>query len=259
MKFNFFLIALMTTFFSCTPGEIIPPDPNEIIAVSSSCEGVASIKNMYREDAERIVLRATLADPASPWNDSIRLNSSLVEEVLGLLLAVHNGFDMIYRDSVIGLYGIHTYPDPVLNRMLVKVDEDVSWVQQWKLGNSQTGNFDVDQLMDAYGLSFTEYFQWSIGNFALLTADNSLNINALTNKFKVIPGVLNAQIDAEGGDGSDITYNPTPSESGFKELVYSVGYGNCDSECNKRRYWKFYIRDNDCNLQFRGSWGDSAP
>lgn len=258
MRINLLILVLLSlTIFSCSPGEIILPDPNENIAVPSSCTANSSIKEMYQEDAERLALRQILANSGNTWNDSIQIDPDLVREILGGLLAVHNGFSMIYRDSVLAIYGIHTHTDPILNRMLVKVDESFSWVEQWKLGNQFTGNYDIDELMNKNELSFVQYYQWANGNYALLQSDNSLNIKALNKKFEAVPGIINAQIDADTGDGNDITY--TKLSNGDRELIYSVGYMGCNSTCQKRRFWKFLIKEADCNLQFVSSWGDKAP
>ncbi len=258
MRINLIILVLFSlSFFSCSPGEIIVPDPNENIAVPSSCTANNTIKATYLEDAERLALRQILANPANSWNDSIQIDPDLVDEILGSLLAVHNGFSMIYRDSVLAIYGIHTHTDPILNRILIKVDESFSWVEQWKLGNQFTGNYDIDELMNKHELNFVQYYQWANGNYALLRSDQNLNIKALNRKFEAVPGIINAQIDADTGDGNDISYSKLAN--GDRELIYSVGYSNCNSTCAKRRYWKFNIKEEDCNLQFLGSWGDKAP
>jgi len=257
MKFNILFIVLMIIVVGCAPTDNVLDDPNDNLVVTSNCNATGTIKDFYIEDAERIALRQIKTDLSNPWNDSVTIDRSLVLEILQGLLGVHNGFNMPYRDTAIAIYGIHTFEDIVLDRLLIKVDENFNWVQQWKLLNQITGNNSIDNLMDKYDLTLVEYNQWSIGNFALVKSNSSLNQSALAREFEAIAGVLNAQEDAITGDGNDITYSNHPAE-GYKQFVFSVGYEGCSSLCKKRRNYRFRVTD-ECRLEFRGSWGDVAP
>lgn len=259
MRFLVLFILLTVFFIGCAPTDNVIDDPDDNIVVVSSCQAIPTIKDLYRQDAERMALRQIKADPSNTWNDSIAIDPDLVRYILTGLLGVHNGLNMPYRDSVIAVYGIHSFEDIVLDRILIKVDENYNWVQQWKLGNQITGNSGIDNIMDKYDLSLDQYNQWSIGNFALVKSETSLNQFALAREFEQIAGVLNAQEDAVTGDGSDITFIDHPDEGDeFKEFIFSVGYQSCSAVCKKRRFFRFHVTK-ECRLEFRGSWGDEGP
>ncbi len=258
MRFTILLFLSAILFIGCAPTDNVIEDPDDIIAVSSSCTANSTIKELYIKDAERMALRIILSDANHPWKDSVVIYRPQVGEILQGLLAVHNGFNMPYRDTVIAVYGIHSHEDIVLDRLLVEVDQSFNWVQQWKLGNQISGNNTVDNIMDKYGLTLDNYYQWSIGDYAMVKSSESLNLNALAKVFESVPGVLSAEVDAVIGGGNDITYINHP-EDNYKEYIYSVGYGDCPAGCTKRRYYRFHVITDACRLEFRGSWGDPAP
>ncbi|MFC5271073.1 T9SS type A sorting domain-containing protein [Adhaeribacter terreus] len=217
--------------------------------VSSTCSAQDSIVGLYQEDASRLALRKILRNNLA-YKDSVVIPKTHVDTVLNAMLAVYNS-NLAARDTVISLLDIHTFPHPVMNSIIISASGSLPWMQQLQLGNMNTGDAYVDQLITKYHLTFDRTF--TIFNpIVVLKSDSNYNISALSNMFEAINGVQYAHPGSFGGDGNDIQDS---IHTGHVELIYSYGWGDCLSGCINRRFWKFKVYY-DCSVEFAGSYGD---
>ncbi len=226
------LVLFLVNFLSISEAQI----------VQSSCEAPDSIINLYLEDAKRLAVRKYP-------NSGILIPEDHYLPILNLLIAVYNAENLTARDLVIDTYKIHTFPRPVMHELLIKVDTSYSWVMKWKNGEQITGNPNIDSLMNMYDLELKDYYDWRIGQYVLIRAQDPLNLIPLAGQFNSIDGIIAANLNSVIGDGNDI-------ELDGNRLIFSYGYGDCPSGCISRLYWIFEVYP-DCSVSHVG--GSSYP
>ena len=128
--------------------------------VTSSCTAPATIVSKYKQDAQRLALR-NIHSQNLPYKDSILIPKSHVDPVLRALLAVYNAESLPARDTVINTLDIQTFPEPVMNSIIIAADSTLPWMQQLKLGNLNTGNTTVNNLITKYNLQIDSYSNFS--------------------------------------------------------------------------------------------------
>ena len=250
--YRFLPFFLFFFLLSCTSCE---PDPEPI----GACELTTDVSNNYETDAIRLAARVQQSSVSS--ND-IQIPQPLIDRMLSALSAVYNTTGEV-RDTVVDVYNIHTLPYPAYNELTVEVDTSVAWTQTWQDGDRLTGNADIDNLMNSYGLNLDVFFNLST-SFAILESDEPLNMAALAEAFETIEGVTNVDYDQDGGDGNNIDVE---DNSSYITLTYTVGYDNvgapnaCAGSCEYARSWSFnvFLDEMDCQANFTGAVGDEAP
>lgn len=214
----------------------------------------AELREGYREDAARLAVRHRRALDQSPLGE-VRVSEPLAEDLYAALVRVA-AFDHPASDSVTSLYEIHTFPEPVLHRLLLGVDPDAGWTEAWRDGRRETGNPDVDGLVETYGLELERYRAREGGpDLAVLVSEDPLDIAALARRFLPIEGVVYADPDAVAGDGNDI--RAAALGPGWR-LEYRVGFGDCPAGCISRHTWTFRV-EGDGTVTFLGSEGPPPP
>jgi hypothetical protein len=242
MKKNLILLTLLTWAFASS-GQ----------SVQSSCIAADSILARYQDDADRLTLRKIYRQGLT-YIDSVTIPQSHADTVLNALIAVYNATTLPARDSVVSIFDIHTFPEPILNGFNIAADSTLPWMQQLKLGNIPTGYAAIDNVIATYDLSVQNYL--TFGNSypwhdVVFTSDNNYNFQTLTADLTTIPGVYASEPNSSIGDGNNI------SDSVYidhVELIYSHGWGDCPSGCTARRFWKFNVYF-DCTVTFVGSYG----
>lgn len=225
--------------------------------VHSSCTAADSILARYQDDADRLTLRKIYRQ-GSTYMDSILIAQSHVDIVLNALIAVYNATTLPARDSVISIFDIHAFPEPILNGFNVAADSTLPWMQQLKLGNIPTGYAAIDNVIATYNLSMQSYL--TFGNSypwhnVVFISDNNYNFLPLTADLATIPGVYASEPNVSVGDGDNISDS---IYSDHVELIYSRGWGDCPSGCTARRFWKFNVYF-DCSVEYVESYGTLLP
>jgi hypothetical protein len=193
-----------------------------------------SVRALYREDAARLALRRILVE-MEPANQTVRIPEEDVALFYDALTRVYDARDLPARDSIVS---IHTFPDPVMRQIMVAVDSSASWTSVWRRGEERTGNAEVDDVMETYGLRVRAYHDWSFSHVAVLEAEEPLNLLALGRVLERMDGVRYTEPNGMAGDGPDIRAHVG---DGFVRLDYSIGWGDCPSGCIYRRYWRFTV------------------
>jgi len=238
------IFSLLTQFGI---GQIIP----------SSCFAPDSIIKKYKADADRLALQEIYQKSLS-YVDSIEIPQEHSDSMLNALIAVYNASSIPEADTIVKIFNIHTFPDPIINTIFVSADSNLVWMQKLRNNNIPTDNSTIDSLMILYDLSVYGY-QTHFGLFEYHTVvfitDSNYNTYALAEVFKKIPGVYSSYPPIMEGDGSNISALIYPA---YTELVYSMGWGDCPCGCTERRYWKFNVYF-DCSVEFVASYGSLLP
>lgn len=224
--------------------------------VISSCIAHDTVVKKYRTDSERLTIRRTFSIN-SPWKDSVKIDPVLKNLFLSALLAVYNATSLPARDSVVKWFHINTMIYPDLNGLFINADSNLIWMKNLRNNVIPTGNTDVDVLLSKYYLQKVSYWNWAgnqLEHMVTFKTDTNCNIDGLAGKFDALPGCSGGGQNWLAFDGNDITDSIAPA---FTQLVYSFGWGDCQSGCIFKHYWKFRVY-NDCSVQFIGNWGSSV-
>jgi len=247
-------INLCIQFSSCTKEPILLPD-NTTIETNlpvDLCQLNAEATDFYHEDAARLALQLAIAD-GMEYND-ISIPDTYYEPLLQAFNAVYKATNLPVRDSIINNYAIHTLAKPFLNTLYLNVNDNAAWVQNLINNNLNTGYQQFDELASACKLRVDNYD--SEQKLVTLTSDEQLNIHSVTEQMILMNDVLMVQQAHENTDGNNIEARIYPN---YIELTFSLGYDNCISNCDKRRYWMFRVQKADCSVVFVEAFGDPAP
>jgi len=212
----------------------------------------AELRAAYLEDANRLALRDLQANGYT----AIQIPSEAVQSYYDALVLVYNATALPARDTVVDVYGIHTFPNPATRSLLLWLLGTEEWVQRLARHEIPTGEPAVDTLLARYSLSLGSVLVMHDGDVLItLAPPEALNINALAGLFRGIAGVRFAEPNIGCCDGNDIG----GSIDGSRVLLdYSVGYGDCPSGCIGRRFYHFAVRD-DGTVEYLGASGAPPP
>ena len=222
--------------------------------VASSCIVPAQLYQEYKRDIKILALNrmyqlqsadTSLVQIPEVWQDTISEGLS----------AIFNATSIPERDSVFNLYCVHDNNDQhaIYNGMLIRVDTSYSWTHAWQNLNAITGNAFIDNIMTNYDVSVSQFFNWSIGNYALLHTDSFWNIYALIDSFKMDPAVISGEPDAIIGSAGHISYNKIGNDRYYN---FFFEFSDCFDGCDNYREWQFRV-NSDCSVDYLGyvDWG----
>lgn len=213
-----------------------------------------SVAAMYQRDAARLALR-DVARQQPIQEGPIELPSVSVRGYERALAWLYHSSGPA-RDSVVDVFGIHTWPAPELHEVIVTVDDTHAWTTKWRLRQSPTGNAAIDQLVSKYQLQVLSWQPTSpSGASVLLSTQLAVNAAALGKSFVGIPGVRGGYPNIKGGAGNDIQGE---EQDGQRILTFSRGWGDCMAGCLYRHYWRFRVGTNG-DVAFLGSDGPEVP
>jgi len=224
--------------------------------VNSSCEAPDSIRNIYKEDAYRITLNRIIRNNDT-YVDSVVIPQEMKDTSLRSLIAIYNVLSIPERDTVVSILNLHTIQNPFMDEVLIAADSNLSWMQQFRNGDSLSGNPSVDSLISKYNLHVKEYndFYYSWYDYVTFESDSFYNTFVLADKFDLISEIYFSDAQGEPIDGNNITDSIF---SNFHEIVFSHGWDDCPCGCMSRRFWKFRVYF-DCSVEFVESWGNTIP
>lgn len=215
--------------------------------VPSSCTAPDSIRAFYIEDSEKLAYRKIMRQELD-CKDSIIIPKVHLDTVMNALLAVYNATSLPARDSVISIFRIQSFGPP-LNSILISADTNLVWMKNLRSDVFPTGNSFIDSLISVYKFKVDSKDYWH--RFFVLESEINYNLNPIIDNLKKIEGVSSVSSNGYGGDGNEITDSVYTD---FVELIYSYGWGDCQSGCAYRRFWKFRVYY-DCSVEFVESFG----
>jgi hypothetical protein len=210
------------------------------------------IRTAYREDAARLALH----DLQSSGYTGIQIPSEAVQPYYDALVLVYNATALPARDTVVDVYGIHTFGHPGTRSLLLWLSGTQEWIQRLARREVPTGEPSIDTLLARYSLSLGSANVMHDGDVLVtLGPPEHLNIDALAGLFRGIAGVRFAEPNNLIGDGNDITGS---IEGSRVRLEYSIGYGDCPSGCIARRSYHFAVHQ-DSTVEYLGASGSPPP
>ena len=148
----FFIPLLISSCNSSTESELDLTIYRIKAASDSSIQ--AEVKKKYLEDACRLSVRE-IDQKIPPGQQQVEIPEASV-------MMYYNGLIHIYNyakhnnpcDSVINIFPIHTFKNPVLNKFVLGIsDTSKSWVKRLINGETGTGNKEFDELINKYEIS----------------------------------------------------------------------------------------------------------
>lgn len=212
----------------------------------------AELRTAYLEDANRLALR----DLQSNGYTAIQIPSEAVQSYYDALVLVYNATALPARDTVVDVYGIHTFPNPATRSLLLWLLGTEAWVQRLARREIPTGEPTIDTLLARYSLTVGSVYTMHDGDVLItLGPPEPLNIKALAGLFRGTTGVRFAEPNNGCCDGNDMG----GSIDGSRVLLdYSVGYGDCPAGCIARRFYHFAVHD-DGKVEYLGASGSPPP
>lgn len=220
--------------------------------VQSTCVAPDSVVWKYRDDADKMAVRRVF-HVSSSYKDTIAINKLIRDKYLNALLAVYNATTIPARDSVVNMFDIHIYGNNV-NGVSLRADSNLQWMKNLRTNTLPCGNTSIDYFINKYYLKKISYTHNLIYPSADVNfkVDTNCNTGALADTLRHISGILLAG-GGQGyyGDGSKIEDSVTTN---YTWLVYSYGWGDCQSGCIYRKFWQFKVY-NDCSVEYGGTFG----
>jgi len=216
-----------------------------------TCKIDTTAYNFYFKDATYLTILNMQNDTTNAYHDSIHVPAVQVNRILKSLGMVYYNTTP-ERDTVINIYNIHTSPCSVPNHMIdIGVDTTYLWVKNYIVDSVISGNSSFDSLVANNGFRLIDY----LSSFSAITiaTDSIYNLDPISKKLTLIPGVSFADDVAGCLDGDYFTFSSVPA---YDEITYSHGWMDCPSGCIYRRYWQFRVYPN-CTSVFIGSWGNT--
>ncbi len=210
------------------------------------------VRAAYLDDASRLALRDLQANGYT----GIQIPPESVQPYYDALVLVYNATALPARDTVVDVYSIHTFGNPVTRSLLLWLLGSEDWVQRLARREVPTGEPSIDTLLPRYSLSLGTANVLHDGDVLVTFAPpEPLNIEALAARFRGISGVRFAQPNNMIGDGNDIDGS---IEESRVLLDYSVGYGDCPAGCTGRLSYRFAVHF-DGTVAYLGASGSPPP
>jgi hypothetical protein len=238
------LIALLISLSSYVPAQ-----------VASSCTMPQVLRDAYRRDIANLATRAMYL-AQSPDTQLVAIPTTWSQPIADGIAAVFNATSILERDSVFDIYCVHdrTGASQMFQSFLIKVDTSYAWTQAWQNLTTLTGNAPLDHLLQTYDLHVAQFYNWPLGNYAVLETDSVWNNRALLALFGPLQGILETEVNASIGLGGRITFEMLTND---RYIDFYHEFGDCSSGCIDRRIWHFKV-SLDCSVTYLG-FDDSSP
>jgi hypothetical protein len=216
---------------------------------NASPELPAELAAAYREDAARLAVREYNTSSQTGEHEAT-IPQDRIDYFYGLLTKVYWTFQK--ADSIPDLSGIHTLKAPNLRQILVVLEKDSPFKENWSKGMTLTNNLYLNQLTSKYKISIKNYRETSVGPSLMMETPNNVNTKELAFLVKNFESIRTAEVQGLVGDGNDITYGSDSKNA--MAIKYSIGEGDCPSGCTNRKFWIFYIMP-DGTVNYMGTRG----
>lgn len=210
----------------------------------------ADLMSKYREDAHRLAARE-FNTTTRRQDPQVKLPRERVDFFLKTLQKIH----LISREdaNIPDISHIHTTGNPALKRVMVILENDALFADNWREGRRTTTNMYLNQVMSENGLKVKDCRESSIGTSCIVEASDFVNTKDLAFILQNIDGIKIAEPDGMAGDGNNIEYGSEGKN--HTALKFSVGKGDCPSGCIYRKYWVFYLQP-DGKINYMGTRGE---
>jgi hypothetical protein len=214
--------TVLVTFLSATmlQAQSKPPIPS-------------SLDRQFRRDAARLALRLEAE------KEDIRYLPIAIsrDNINGLYKALCNIYQNEDAGKSLAKCNVHTFPNPSIDHLVIIYKKNVDWAAPLRQGITETNNKELNQLLDKYDLAIDRSMQWNDTQDAItLRSKEPLNMAALADKFRDIPGVMQTELGSTKLGGNDIKARRI---SGGWEIDYILSIN-----ASQQHIWKFKALDN---------------
>ena len=237
------MVLLLSFAFACKSGGG-PQKPEQ-----KELEIPSELKAAFNEDAHRLALREF--NSKTQLENSAELPKDRVKYYMDLLVRCWQKWNS--DPEIPNLDHIHTLPRPNMQTLQLVLTKDSPYKDNWSQRRTMTGNLYLNQLLSQYQMSIKEYRESSIGPMVRMTSKRFINTPELAMLLGKIEGIKIAETAGFAGDGNDITYGPDGKNA--VSIRFSIGAGDCPSGCIHRKYYVFYVNQ-DQSLQYMGTRGE---
>lgn len=240
---KFLLLLIFVSTYSITQAQ-----------VPSSCSVSSLLANEYNRDIKQLATKR-LFQLQSSDTALVRIPQVHIDTISEGLAAIFNATTIPERDSVFNLYCVHNsngWPGDYAG-FLVQVDTSYPWTNAWQNVITITGDPLMDTILTRYNLTITNFYNWTIGTYAVLSTDSTWNSFALIDSFLMVTGVLAAERNAFIGAAGKIEYNKIGN---VRYYDFTFEFNDCFDGCDNTHTWMFSVHD-DCSVDYLGfsDWG----
>lgn len=209
----------------------------------------ADLAVKYKEDAHRLAAREYNTTTRNDQPET-KLPQDRVDFFYKLLTKVYL---MAEKDPAIpSIAGIHTFPNPPLHRVMVVLEKDADFAENWIKGQRMTSNLYLNQVMSENSLRVSNFRETGMGTSGIISSPKFVNTKDLAFILQSIDGIKIAEPDGAAGDGNNIEWGSEGKN--HMALKFSKGAGDCPSGCIHRKYWIFYVQEG--NINYMGTRGE---
>lgn len=237
--------------FICLFLSLVATSPAQVV---SDCNVPPLLQQHYSRDFANLAMRAMwMAN--SPDTALVHIPPYWLDQAGGGMAAIFNATSIPQRDSIFDRYCVHDWTSSVqtYEGYLMEVDTYYAWTQAWRNLVTLTGNAPLDSMLVRYDLQVTQFFNWSIGSFALLETDSLWNNRALIDSLETIPGIFYGEPNAIFGAAGRIALHIAGNERYYD---FYFEFNDCFDGCDNFRRWQFRVNP-DCSVDYLGfvDWG----
>lgn len=209
----------------------------------------AEIAAAYKEDAAMIAVREFMSTTQT-GEQNAEIPQDRIDYFYGLLTKIYWMCKDV--DSIPDLSGIHTLKNPNLRQIMVVLEKDSPFKENWSKGVTLTNNLYLNQLISKYKITIKNYRETTLGPTLTMESAGFVNTKELAFLVKNFESIRHAEAEGIVGDGNDISYGSDSKNA--MAIKYSIGEGDCPSGCTKRKFWIFYILP-DGSISYMGTRG----
>lgn len=203
--------------------------------IQSNCtDNAALIANAYEKEINTIAVNRLFEIQHIDTNKVI-VPQIHKDSILKAFVGVFNLGSQLDADSVFKKYCIQDYHSSI-NSIVLLIDTSENWTNAWQNMQTSTTNTQLNQLLNTYGFSITNYS--SSSNTVTLSSNTPLNIKAFGDSLIKIPGIYSYWQNFFAGGGNSITYDIIGSN---QRLNFYLKWGGCPAGCMNYKAWKYNI------------------
>lgn len=206
----------------------------------------------YLQDAEKLAVRY-INDKDSTQTG---IPGNLVDLLYNGLIHIVNSEHPKAKEAT-EEYSVHARNPGNPRGIVVFADTTAPWLDAWREGKTETGNEEIDKLIDQFNFTLADYNELSNTlptSMATLESDHAINVFAAGHLFGELEGIEHAGPD-QLTDGNDINILFFDDHLRY---IYEYGFGDCPSGCISRHMWSFNVSRNG-TVEFAGEKGDPLP
>jgi hypothetical protein len=224
---------------------------------TSNCNVNEELLIYYEEDVKDMAVQ-WLFDIHSPDTGLIDIPQWSLDTIWAGLAALNNRCDLPEVDSVFNKYCVHIELGFVnIKHILVQLDSNCSWLNNWMNLQTNTGVADLDSLFSQYEFTLVDFFAWSFGNYGYLETTEMINLYAICDSLESFEGITYSEPDGWSGSSAWYDHIYFSDTAGVKYYSFQIGISLAG-----RYLWNFKV-NLDCSIEFLGNkgsyWYDEFP